>query len=441
MAEENLKGVQKELEAQNWITRLSDVTELKEEILKEADLLVMDEACAKKLDEKSLKVIKDLDLNLIILVESMNIPEKVEEVAFSILQKPWGGEKLRVAVKNALKHRQLMETIERFRREEEKKYFLVGKSRAMEKLWDEIRKVAASEATVLLIGESGTGKELVARAIHKLSRRRQGPFVRVNCAAIPEELIESELFGHEKGSFTGAYEQKIGKFELAHGGTLFLDEIADMSLKTQAKVLRAIETGEIQRIGSNEIINVNVRIIAATNKNLEELIKKGEFREDLYYRISVVIIKTPPLRKRKEDIPLLVNHFIELFSEENNYPRKQFTERAMAALMNYHWPGNVRELKNIVERLLTMTDSDVIDITDIPDYIIASVDEEKSSVFRAQTLQEFKERAERMFIIQKLKENNWNIKKTAEAIGTPRSNLYRKLIQYGIIKKPPQKEA
>ncbi len=407
----------------------------------EWDVVIAEASMAEGLEEKSLEHIEQQNTVLIFLTSGEGLSPKLRERAFAVVEEPWTSDKLQTALKNALKHRKLLQTIEQLRQEEEKKYFLVGKSEAMRRLWDDIRKVAASDATVLIVGESGTGKELVARAIHKLSRRKNEPFVRVNCAAIPEELIESELFGHERGAFTGAYERKIGKFEMAHRGTLFLDEIGDMSLRTQAKLLRAIESGEIQRIGSNKIINVDVRIIAATNKDLEQLIKEGNFREDLYYRLSVVVIKTPPLRKRKEDIPLLVQHFVELFSEENNYPKKRFTERAMAALMNYHWPGNVRELKNIVERLLTMVDSDVIDIVDIPDYIIASVDEEKSAVFRARTLQEFKERAERMFIIQKLKENNWNIKKTAEAIGTPRSNLYRKLIQYGIIRKMPEEES
>ncbi len=406
----------------------------------EWDVVIAEASMAESLEEKTLERLEQQNTVFIFLTSVEGLSPKLREKAFAVVEEPWTSDKLQTALKNALKHRKLLQIIEQLRKEEEKKYFLVGKSEAMRKLWDDIRKVAASDATVLIVGESGTGKELVARAIHKLSRRKNEPFVRVNCAAIPEELIESELFGHERGAFTGAYERKIGKFEMAHRGTLFLDEIGDMSLRTQAKLLRAIESGEIQRIGSNKIINVDVRIIAATNKDLEQLIKEGNFRQDLYYRLSVVVIKTPPLRKRKEDIPLLVEHFVELFSEENNYPKKRFTERAMAALMNYHWPGNVRELKNIVERLLTMVDSDVIDIVDIPDYIIASVDEEKSAVFRARTLQEFKERAERMFIIQKLKENNWNIKKTAEAIGTPRSNLYRKLIQYGIIRKMPEEE-
>lgn len=381
--------------------------------------------------EDLLEASENEGIPIIVITENRNISHSVELIkrgAFDVLIFPFKEEDLILSVEKA---------VNRGRPSLKKKwgFSLVGESEPMQKLWEDIRRVSRTESTVLIKGESGSGKELVARAIHLLSSRKKGPFVSLNCAAIPEELIESELFGHERGSFTGAIEKKIGKFEAANGGVLFLDEIGEMSLKTQAKLLRAIETGEIERIGSNKPIFVDVRIIAATNRNLEEMVKAGRFREDLYYRISVVVITVPPLRKRKDDIPILFNYFMRRFCEENNYPEKKITPKAMEILKNYNWPGNVRELKNLVERLMTMVNSQVIDIKHIPDYIIVGVDEEKSAVFRAKNLRDFKERAERLFILQKLKENDWNIKKTAEALGTPRSNLYRKLIQYGIIKK------
>ena len=381
--------------------------------------------------EDILEASEDKGIPVIVITEHQNISHSVELIkkgAFDVLIYPFKEEDLILSVEKA---------VNRGKEHPRKKwgFSLVGESEPMQRLWEDIRRVSRTDATVLIKGESGSGKELVARAIHLLSKRKKGPFVSLNCAAIPEELIESELFGHEKGSFTGAIERKIGKFEAANGGVLFLDEIGEMSLKTQAKLLRAIETGEIERVGSNRPIYVDVRIIAATHRNIEELVKEGSFREDLYYRIGVVIINVPPLRKRKEDIPILFNYFMKRFCEENNYPEKKITPKAMEVLKNYNWPGNVRELKNLVERLMTMVNSPVIDIRHIPDYIIVGVDEEKSAVFRAKNLKDFKERAERLFILQKLKENDWNIKKTAEALGTPRSNLYRKLVQYGIIKK------
>ncbi len=373
--------------------------------------------------------------SIIVITENKNISHSIELVrlgAFDVLIYPFSRDELILSVEKALT---------RFAPREKALggIHLIGESEPMQKLWSQIRKVAKTDTTVLIQGESGSGKELVARAIHLLSERKKGPFVSLNCAAIPEELIESELFGHEKGAFTGAVDRKIGKFEAANGGVLFLDEIGEMSLKTQAKLLRAIETGEITRVGSTKPIFVDTRIIAATNKNLEELVKAKLFREDLFYRIGVVVIKVPPLRKRKSDIPVLVEYFMRRFSEENNYPMKEITPRAMEFLKRYSWPGNVRELKNLVARLMTMVEEPVIDVKHLPNYILIEVDEEKSAVFTAKTLKDFKERAERLFLLQKLKENNWNIKKTAEALNTPRSNLYRKLVQYGIIKEKEDK--
>ena len=293
---------------------------------------------------------------------------------------------------------------------------------------------------MLLLGESGAGKELVARAIHRNSLRSRDRFVQVNCAAIPEELIESELFGHEKGSFTGATEKQIGKFEQADRGTIFLDEVGDMSAKTQAKVLRVLQEGEVERLGSARTIKVDVRVIAATNKDLEAEIERGTFREDLYFRLSVIPIRVPPLRDRREDIPALVRHFADLFGRENNRRPARFTPAAVELMQKARWKGNVRELRNTVERLLIMTPGDVIDADDLRDVLrpdtrpAAPAAEAAGGVQSVTpgTLREFKESAERQFLVEKLRENAWNISKTAEVIGTPRSNLYKKLEQYAI---------
>jgi two-component system, NtrC family, nitrogen regulation response regulator NtrX len=301
-------------------------------------------------------------------------------------------------------------------------------------VWDAIKRAAPTNATVLLLGESGSGKELVARSIHRNSLRSRDRFIQVNCAAIPEELIESELFGHEKGSFTGATEKQIGKFEQADRGTIFLDEVGDMSPKTQAKVLRVLQEGEVERLGSARTIKVDVRVIAATNKDLEQEIEKGTFREDLYFRLSVIPIRVPPLRDRRDDIPTLVRHFADLFSRDNNRRPQRFTQAALDYMQKARWKGNVRELKNTVERLIIMTPGEVIDVDDLREIVRlesrpTAADNEKD---RPGTLREFKESAERTFLVGKLRENSWNISRTAEVIGTPRSNLYKKLEQYAI---------
>nr|MDQ3349718.1 sigma-54 dependent transcriptional regulator [Acidobacteriota bacterium] len=316
----------------------------------------------------------------------------------------------------------------------EVRHQMVGESAPLRQVWDAIKRAAPTNATVLLLGESGSGKELVARSIHRNSLRSRDRFVQVNCAAIPEELIESELFGHEKGSFTGATEKQIGKFEQADRGTIFLDEVGDMSPKTQAKVLRVLQEGEVERLGSARTIKVDVRVIAATNKDLEQEIEKGTFREDLYFRLSVIPIRVPPLRDRRDDIPSLVRHFADLFSRDNNRRPQRFTPAALEFMQKARWKGNVRELKNTVERLIIMTPGETIDVDDLRDIIrieskATAGDNERE---RPGTLREFKESAERTFLVGKLRENSWNISKTAEVIGTPRSNLYKKLEQYGI---------
>jgi len=302
----------------------------------------------------------------------------------------------------------------------------------MQRLRQEIVRASPTGATVLIMGESGTGKELVARHLHRLSNRREFPLVEVNCAAIPEELIESELFGHEKGSFTGAVRRQTGKFVEADGGTIFLDEVGDMSARTQAKVLRVLEAGEVEPVGAARVRQVNVRVIAATNRDLTEAIQGGRFREDLFFRLNVVPIRTPPLRERAEDIPELVDHFTRRFCERDHCRPRRFGASALALLKARSWPGNVRELRNLVERVLIMTDADPIEAKDLPPEARVSPNEISERGLAMTTLSEFKEFAERQFLMAKLRENGWNISRTAEVIQTPRSNLYKKIEHHKI---------
>jgi two-component system nitrogen regulation response regulator NtrX len=360
--------------------------------------------------------------------------EATKAGAFDFIEKPLASERVLVTIRNALDQTRLRDENKSLKRAVEVRHQMVGETQALRQVWDSIKRAAPTNATVLLLGESGSGKELVARSIHRNSLRSRDRFVQVNCAAIPEELIESELFGHEKGSFTGATEKQIGKFEQADHGTIFLDEVGDMSAKTQAKVLRVLQEGEVERLGSARTIKVDVRVLAATNKDLEQEIEKGTFREDLYFRLSVIPIRVPPLRDRREDIPALVRHFADLFSRDNNRRPQRFTQAALEHMQKARWKGNVRELKNTVERLIIMTPGEVIDVDDLRDIVrieskAPAGDNERE---RPGTLREFKESAERTFLVGKLRENNWNISKTAEVIGTPRSNLYKKLEQYGI---------
>ena len=358
--------------------------------------------------------------------------------AFDFIEKPLASERVLVTIRNALDQGRLRDENRTLKRAVEARHQMVGESPAVREIWDKIKRAAPTTATVLLLGESGSGKELVARAIHRNSLRSRDRFVQVNCAAIPEELIESELFGHEKGSFTGATEKQIGKFEQADRGTIFLDEVGDMSPKTQAKVLRVLQEGEVERLGSARTIKVDVRVIAATNKDLEAEIEKGSFREDLYFRLSVIPIRVPPLRDRREDIPVLVRHFVDLFSRENNRRPQRFTPAALEFMQNARWKGNVRELKNTVERLLIMTPGDSIDVDALRDVVrvesrnAVAAEPAATPHIAPGTLKEFKESAERKFLVEKLREHAWNISKTAEVIGTPRSNLYKKLEQYAI---------
>jgi len=360
--------------------------------------------------------------------------------AYDFIVKPPDSARLVVSVKNGIEGSRLREENETLRKNIEKKYELVGESPKMQELRRQIGMAGPSHGWVLIHGESGSGKELVAHAIHKASKRANGSFVEVNCAAIPQELIESELFGHEKGSFTGAISQKRGKFEVADHGTLFLDEIADMSPATQAKVLRVLEGQEFQRVGGTKTLTADVRVIAASNKDLAEEIKKGAFREDLYYRLNVVPLNVPPLRERKEDIPVLVRHFFQSFSSEYGQKPKAIDDGALALFQQYRWPGNVRELRNIIERLIIMTPGPVITAGDVPPPIstVPSASSSAAGPIAASAgqtglnLKEAREAFEREFIAVRLKAHDGNVTKTADEIGVERSNLHRKIKALGI---------
>jgi len=354
--------------------------------------------------------------------------------AFDFLEKPIDRDKLLISVRNAVKQNKLITENKELKENLELEQEIIGQSRALKNLLKSLPRIAQSDARVLITGENGTGKELIARAIHKLSKRAANKLVEVNCAAIPNDLIESELFGYEKGAFTGAQTSKIGKFQMANGGTLFLDEIGDMSLQAQAKVLRAIEQGEIQKVGGTKSIKVDVRIIAATNKNLPEEIQKGNFREDLYHRLNVIPIEVAPLRYRKEDIPILANYFMKLICNKYNSPVKTFTPDAIEFLKKQSWKGNVRELKNLIERIVILIDEQIID-RHILQPLITPLNIKEDIFNLNNSFQEFKEKSEKIFIQKQLEANNWNISKTAEAIGIQRSHLYSKIKKYKIEKE------
>jgi two-component system nitrogen regulation response regulator NtrX len=367
--------------------------------------------------------------------------DAIKRGAADFLDKPFEStDRLLVTITNTLEQGRLRDENRTLKKAVEVRHQLVGESGGLRGVMAAVGRAAPTNATVLITGESGVGKELVARTIHRNSLKSRERFVQVNCAAIPEELIESELFGHEKGSFTGATEKQVGKFEQADRGTIFLDEVGDMSAKTQAKVLRVLQEGEVERLGSARTIKVDVRVIAATNKNLEEEIEKGHFREDLYFRLAVIPIAVPPLRERPEDIPLLVRHYLEYFARENNTRPKRIAQPALEALQRYRWKGNIRELRNTVERLVIMSAGDTIDLADLPAAVrslsssgdVAPKPLSEGSGAKAGTLREFKDTSERAYLVAKLRENAWNISKTAEVIDTPRSNLYKKLEQYQI---------
>jgi two-component system, NtrC family, nitrogen regulation response regulator NtrX len=363
--------------------------------------------------------------------------EATQRGAFDFLEKPLDTDRLLLTVRNALAHAELVGENARLREVTESRYQMVGRSAALNNVRELIAKVGPTAARVLITGENGTGKELVARGLHEASPRRDQAFVEVNCAAIPSELIESELFGHMKGSFTGAFADRAGKFEQADGGTLFLDEVGDMSLSAQSKLLRVLQEGVVTRIGGSKSIAVDVRVLSATNKDLEGEIAEGRFREDLLYRLNVVPIEVPALRERLEDVPALVAHFAEALAESAGVPGKKFAEDAMARLQTRTWPGNIRELRNAVERALILAPGKVVTAADI-DRLLPGGDGAMplaSTPGGAHTFETFKQEAEKNFLVQQLREHDWNVSETARALKMPRSNLYKKIERYGLTRE------
>src|SRR5580765_860970 len=403
------------------------------------DLVFLDVKMAGIDGVEALKKIKELDPSAIVVMISghATIQTAVEATqlgAYDILEKPLDTDRILVTLRNALQHLDLHEENTRLKETIQSRYEIVGKSYGIRSVIDKIERVGKTPARVLITGENGTGKELVARAIHRQSPRANKPFVEVNCAAIPSELIESELFGHMKGSFTGAVADRTGKFEQADGGTLFLDEIGDMSLTAQAKVLRVLQDGVVTRIGGAKPIKVDVRVLSATNKNLEEEIAAGRFREDLYYRLNVVPLHIPPLRERREDIPLLASHFVRTLSEREGVPPRVLDPAAVEVLAHMDWPGNVRELRNTLERLLILASGPRIVVADVERLAGRRVTDNASlgSLLDCKTFEEFKHAAERAFLLAKLREFDWNVSETARALDMPRSNLYKKIERYGL---------
>jgi two-component system nitrogen regulation response regulator NtrX len=350
--------------------------------------------------------------------------------AFDFIEKPLSIEKVTLVLRNALEYLRLEVENQHLRAQLEERHQILGSSIPMKALRQQIALTAPTNGRVLIYGESGTGKELVARALHGSSSRNTMPFVEVNCAAIPEELIESEMFGHRKGSFTGASEDKEGKFQKADGGTLFLDEVGDMSLKTQSKVLRVLEEQRVEPLGSNQPVTVDVRVIAATNKKLDEEIGRNMFREDLFYRLNVIPFYVPALRQRTEDIPILAAHFLGEFCEAYGKKQKEFSSTAIDVLLGYPWPGNVRELKNLVERLVIMCPSPRIEPHHLPPEIFRGASKSPQKPY--ESLHEARSAYEREFVLRKLEENRWNMTKAAHALGLERSHLYRKMRSLGI---------
>jgi two-component system, NtrC family, nitrogen regulation response regulator NtrX len=371
--------------------------------------------------------------------DTSDVVDAVKRGATDFFSKPVDRDRVLVSVRNALARRTLEEKVQALSaRERRFSDEMLGESAVMRKLREEIGKVAPTSGRVLVLGESGTGKELIAAEIHRQSRRASGPFVKVNCAAIPSELIESELFGHEKGSFSGAAARRRGQFEIAHGGTLFLDEIGDMSLSAQAKVLRALQTGEVVRVGSEKAFTVDVRVVAATNKDLEAEVKEGTFREDLFFRLNVVPLRAPALRDRLDDVPLLAERFFQLAIRENGLRPKPIDPEVYARLKAYRWPGNVRELRNVCERIVIMS-GDRITAGDVLDAVGTRAAPEPPppgaadlSRYGEVPLRELRDLVERDYILKKLEEHEWNITQAAQALGVERTNLHKKIKQHGL---------
>ncbi len=353
--------------------------------------------------------------------------------AFDFIEKPLSIDKVVLTIEHALELERLSRGYKRLSRELAGEQELIGECGSIKTLRDQIERVGPTEGWVLVTGENGTGKEVAARMIHRRSPRKDAPFVEVNCAAIPDELIESEMFGYEKGAFTGAGERKVGKFDLADGGTIFLDEIADMSLRTQSKILRILQEQQFERVGGTRPVRVDVRVIAATNKDLSEAINKGSFREDLYYRLNVIPLHVPPLRERKQDVPLLAAHFLDEYAARARLRHKSMDDEVLGALAGYSWPGNVRELKNVIERMVILSEGEKIKVNDLPPHIAAPGPEPAGeSPFDAGSLKEARAAFEREFITRKLIQNQYNISRTAQSLGMERTTLHRKIKSYGI---------
>jgi two-component system nitrogen regulation response regulator NtrX len=389
---------------------------------------------------EALRKLKEQDPGAIVVMISghatiQTAVEATQHGAYDILEKPLDTDRILVTLRNALAHLDLHEENTRLRDVVRSKFEIVGTSYAIRAVTEKIERVGKTPARVLITGENGTGKELVARAIHSLSPRAKGPFIEVNCAAIPAELIESELFGHMKGSFTGAVADRAGKFEQAHGGTIFLDEIGDMSLAAQAKVLRVLQDGVVTRIGGSKPIQVDVRVLAATNKEVEAEIAAGRFREDLFYRLNVVPIHVPPLRERREDIPLLIGHFIAQLTGPGGLAPRAISDDAITRLGQLEWPGNVRELRNTIERLLILSSGPRITAEDVDRLVGRRADTSEGglgSLLDVPTFEDFKHAAERAYLVAKLRAFDWNVSETARALDMPRSNLYKKIERYGL---------
>lgn len=385
--------------------------------------------------EVAQKIITDQPQIPIILISAYGTISKAVEATkigvYDFLEKPPDRDRILVTVRNALAQGQLKKELDRYRQDYLDRFKMVGKSKEIQHVFELIEKIGPFESPVLIMGENGSGKELVAQAIHQISRRKEKPLVKMNCAAVPDNLLESELFGHTKGAFTGAYFAKKGRVQAADGGTLFLDEIGDMSPSAQAKVLRFLESGEIQRVGSSETSRVNVRIIAATNKEIAEMVEEKEFREDLYYRLNVFTITVPPLRERREDISLLLDFFIETASEQNGVSRPKLTPSARNYLRGFDWPGNVRQIRNFVDRLMVMKEGDLIDLNMVR-VLLSPQSTPQNLPDSTKPLQEARQSFERDYILSVLDANNWRVSKAAEILGVDRANLYRKMRHLGI---------
>jgi two-component system nitrogen regulation response regulator NtrX len=405
----------------------------------EPDIVLLDIQLPKKDGLAVLEEIKarKTDCEVIMISGHGTIESAVKAVklgAYHFLQKPLSMIEVKQNVRHAAQAKAQRDEISAWRQNEDNRYQLIGRSASIERLRQEIAKVAPTSGRVLITGESGTGKEVVAYWIHKYSQRRTGPFIKINCAAIPQNLIESELFGHEKGAFTGAVSQKSGKFEVATGGTIFLDEIGDMDMSTQTKVLRVIQEGEFERVGGVKLIKVDVRFIAATHRNLEAMIAEGKFREDLYYRLNVIPIRVPSLSQRIEDIPLLADHFLNVYCKENGITAKRFAPEALTMLSIRPFQGNIRELRNIVERLAILSEGETIDER----FVQASLESKKSDTnylfVKSRPLADTKLELEKMYVKTQLELHGWDIPKTADMLGLARTNLHRKIKQLGIEK-------